>query len=122
MPSPTRARYFTPLGCKPHLDRGLHYEQAGVTDKALASYTRALEASVTPSEAAEARIRLARVHRTLSNWEESRREAHEAIRLADGAGQDDLVAEALNVEVGVHQLRGEFAVAEQLARTALCRA
>jgi tetratricopeptide (TPR) repeat protein len=39
--------------------------------------------------------------------------------LAHSAGNGDLVAEAGNVEVGVHQLRGDFATAERLACIAL---
>src|SRR5207237_888284 len=114
MPSPIRERYATPLGPSPFLERGLRYEQAGLTDKALAAYTRALHASVTPIETAEARVRLARVYRTVSRWDEAILEAREASRLADNAGHDDLVAEAMNVEVGVYQLQGEFLAAEKL--------
>jgi tetratricopeptide (TPR) repeat protein len=113
------ARYLTPLGPRPHLERGLRYEQAGVTEKAVAAYRSALAASVTAVERAEAHIRLARIHRTVSNWDDAIREADEAARLAGEAGNGDLAAEALNVEVGVHQLRGDFALGERVARRAL---
>ena len=116
------ARFATPLGPRPHLERGLRYEQGGLTDKAIEAYERALGASLTPVERAEARIRLARVQRALSNWDEAMRESREAVRLADSADNGDLAAEAMNVEVGVHQLRGDFELAGRLARAALERA
>ena len=39
MPSPIRERYATPLGPSPFLERGLRYEQAGLTDKARAHWS-----------------------------------------------------------------------------------
>ncbi|MDB4874486.1 MAG: Tetratricopeptide 2 repeat-containing protein [Gemmatimonadetes bacterium] len=122
MPSLTRGRYVTPLGPRPYLDRGLRYEQAGLTEQAIDAYESAFGASVTPVERAEAHIRLARVQRTLTNWEDAIAQAREAVRLADVAGNADVAAEAMNVEVGVHQLRGDFAAGERLARVALGRA
>src|ERR1044072_9232592 len=100
MPSPTSWRRPTPLGPRPHLERGLRYEQAGLSEKALESYGRALEVSVAPAEAAQARLRRARVHGVMSDWDHSLSEAREAVRLAREAGDDDLAAEAMNVEVG----------------------
>ena len=111
---PNRSRYLTPLGAQPHLDRGLRYEQAGVTEKAIAAYEDAMRSSVTIFERAEAHIRLARVHRMVSNWAGAVREAAEAARLAEEAGDLDLAAEAMNVEVGVYQYRGDYAAGEQL--------
>jgi tetratricopeptide (TPR) repeat protein len=126
MASPTssapRARSLTPLGPRPHLARGLRYEQAGVAVRAIESYEAALRESVTPVERAEAHIGLARVHRTLSDWDAAIREASTAARLADEEGNGDLAAEAMNVEVGVHQLRGEFRDGERLAQRALAKA
>ena len=105
-----------------HLDGGYRYEQAGLARKAIAAYEAALSAGVTPLERAEARIRLARVHSAESEWEAAAREARAAVRLAEEAGSDDLAAEAMNVEVGLHLLRGEFAAADALAALALERA
>jgi tetratricopeptide (TPR) repeat protein len=122
MPLPTRSRYATPAGPRPHLEHGLRYEQAGVTDKAIAAYERALVLSVTAAEAAEARIRLARIQRTLNNWDVSLRQARQAAELAASAGNDDLAAEAMNIEVGVHELRGDFGEADRVGREALVRA
>jgi tetratricopeptide (TPR) repeat protein len=122
MPSPTSYRRATPLGPSSHLERGLRYEQAGLTEKALAAYRNALSASVTPVEASQAHMRMARVHRLACNWDLSIDEARLAAQLADRADDADAFAEAVNAEVGVHQLRGDFAVAERLARHALERA
>jgi tetratricopeptide (TPR) repeat protein len=112
----------TILTAKAHLDGGLRYEQAGIARKAVAAYEAALGAGCTPLERAEAHIRLARVYRTESDWDAAAREARSAARLADEAGSDDLAAEAMNVEVGIHLLRGEFAAADALAVAALGRA
>jgi tetratricopeptide (TPR) repeat protein len=105
-----------------HLDGGFHFEQAGLSAKAIAAYNAALSAGATPAERAEAHLRLARVYRSLSDWTAAVREAREAVRLADQAGADDLAAEAMNVEVGVHALRGDFERGEALALDALARA
>ena len=114
------------LGAAPtartHLDGGYRYEQAGIARKAIAAYEAALSVGVTPLERAEAHIRLARVYSTESEWDAAAREARAAVRLADEAGSDDLAAEAMNVEVGLHLLRGEFAAADALAAAALERA
>jgi tetratricopeptide (TPR) repeat protein len=105
-----------------HLDGGLRYEQAGLARKAIAAYESALTARSTPLERAEAQLRLARVHRAECEWDAAVREARVAVRLADAAGSDDLAAEAMNVEVGVYQLRGDLDAAEALAVAALTRA
>jgi len=110
------------LSARVHLDSGFRYEQAGVAHKAVAAYEAALGAGATPLERAEAHIRLARVYRTESEWDAAAREARAAARLADEVGSDDLAAEAMNVEVGIHLLRGEFAAADTLAAAALERA
>ena len=105
-----------------HLDGGFAYELAGIAPKAIAAYRAALAAGADPTERAEAHLRLARVHRSISEWDAAVREASEAVRLAEEAGSDDLVAEAMNVVVGVHQLRGEFEAGDALAVRALARA
>ena len=105
-----------------HLDGGFRYEQAGMARKATAAYEAALSAGGTPLERADAHLRLARVHRATSAWDEAVREARVAVHLAEGAGSDDLAAEAMNVEVGVYQLRGEFDAADAVAVAALARA
>ena len=109
-------------GAREHLDDGQRYEQGGDCGRALASYLSALDAGATLPEQAEARLRAARVHRTCARWDDAVRESREAVRLADAVGSDDLAAEAMNVEVGVHQLRGDFGAGHALAEQALARA
>lgn len=104
------------------LERGQRYEQAGAAPRALADYRAALACGGTTAERAEAHLRIARVHRTLAEWDEAVREAREAVRLAEQAGSGDLAAEAMNVEVGVHQLRGEFDAGHALAERAIALA
>jgi tetratricopeptide (TPR) repeat protein len=108
-----------PLTASAHLDGGFRYEQAGLARKAIAAYEAALSAGAEPVEQADAHLRLARVHRTESDWDAAVRESRLARRLAELAGSADLAAEAMNVEVGVYQLRGDFAAADALAVDAL---
>jgi tetratricopeptide (TPR) repeat protein len=117
-----QGRFIAAPTARTHLDGGYRYEQAGIARKAIAAYEAALTAGVTPLERAEAHIRLARVYSTESEWDAAAREARAAARLAEEAGSDDLAAEAMNVEVGLHLLRGEFAAADALAAVALDRA
>ncbi len=91
-----------------YLDRGFRFEQGGLLERALESYRDALAASETPVEEAEAHLRIARVYRAVSNWEESNRSAARAIEMAERAGVPDLVAEAMNIEVGSLQVQGYF--------------
>jgi tetratricopeptide (TPR) repeat protein len=107
------------LRASEHLGGGFRYEQAGMARKAIAAYEAALAAGGTPTERAEAQLRLARAYRTDNDWEAAIRESRLAVRLAEEAGSPDLAAEAMNVEVGVYQLRGEFDDADALARAAL---
>ena len=81
-----------------------------------------MAARPTALERIEAHLRIARVYRYLAQWDESSAEAAEAIRLADQAGADDLAAEAMNVEVGVLQIRGFIDEGDALAQKALLRA
>lgn len=132
MPSPTSDALPNPplngagtpplLGARVHLDGGLRYEQAGLGTRAIAAYEAALAAGGTAAERAEAHLRLARVYRSLCQWDDAVRESRDAVRLAEGVGEEDLVAEAMNVEVGVWQLQGKFPQAESLARAALAHA
>ena len=69
-----------------YLDRGFRFEQGGLLERALDSYRDALAASQTPIEEAEAHLRIARVYRAASNWEESHRSSARAIELAERAG------------------------------------
>ncbi|MEJ7811207.1 MAG: hypothetical protein WKG32_12410 [Gemmatimonadaceae bacterium] len=110
------------LSVRDHLDGGFAYERAGLTTKAIAAYEAALAAGTGPRDAAEAYLRLARVHRTRSEWDDAIGKSREAVRLAEEGGSDDLAAEAMNVEVGVYQLRGEFDAGDALAIRALERA
>lgn len=112
----------TPSAAQAHLDRGFRFEQAGSVTRALESYNDAIAASGTSLDEAQARLRLARVLRSLSRWDEAVREAREAVRIALESRVDDLAAEALNVEIGVHLLRGDFGPADELANRAMVMA
>ena len=113
---------LSPLTARAHLDGGLPYEQAGMTRKAVAAYEAALSVGASPLERAEAHVRLARVFRSESQWDAAIDEARTAVSLAETAGSDDLVAEAMNVEVGVHLMVGRLDEADELAVRALARA
>jgi len=115
-------RPFSPLTARAHLDGGLPYEQAGMTHKAVAAYEAALSTGASPLERAEAHVRLARVYRSESQWEAAEREARTAVLLAEAAGSEDLAAEAMNVEVGVHLLVGRLDAGDALAVRTLARA
>jgi len=105
-----------------HLERGFRFEQAGNAGRALAAYRDALEASTDVADQAAARIRIARVLRTQTQWAEALTQARAALELAESIGADDMAAEAMNVEIGIHQLHGDFKEAERLAVAALERA
>ena len=113
---------FPLLKARAYLDNGFAYEQAGLASRAISAYEAALAVGADRGEQAEAHLRLGRVYRSLSDWDVTLREIREAVRLADEVGSDDLAAEAMNVEVGVHQLRGAFEAGEALAVRALARA
>lgn len=102
-----------------HLSGGLSYEHAGMSRRAIAAYEAALQAGTDPLDRAEAQMRIARAHFIDCDWESAVREARIAVRLAEEAGSADLTAEAMNVEGGVYQLRGEFDDADAIARAAL---
>src|SRR5581483_10078787 len=119
---PTPEPRRTVSAARTHLDRGFRFEQGGTLERALDAYRDALAANPTVEEQAEARLRIARVYRTMSVWEMSRDESREATRLATEAGAHDLAAEAMNVEVGVLQLQGFFDEADQLALRAMALA
>ena len=89
-----------------HLDSGASSEHAGLSDQALDAYTRSLNAAASQSERAESLIRIARVHRTCSRWEQSLALARDAEKIATAAGAFDLAAEAINVEAGAQLMRG----------------
>jgi tetratricopeptide (TPR) repeat protein len=110
------------VAARDHLDDGQRYEQAGACARAISAYRAALDSGATIAEQAEAHLRIARVHRSLAEWDDAIAESREAVRLADAAGSDDLAAEAMNVEVGVHQLRGDFDAGHALAERAIARA
>jgi tetratricopeptide (TPR) repeat protein len=104
------------------LDAGFRYELAGVLDRAIACYEEALTGERAPAARAEVQLRIARVHRAASAWDAAREAAHEAAGLAMDAGALDLAAEAMNAEVGVYLLRGDFDVGDALAVRALALA
>ena len=101
-----------------HLERGLRFEQAGTIARALSAYQDALAAAASPPEEAEARIRIARVRRGMAEWDDAISESRIAAAIAEQAGANDLVVEALNIELGVYELRGEFDEAEKVAARA----
>lgn len=105
-----------------HLDRGFRFEQAGSLERALEAYGDALAAGATPPEEADARLRIARVYRSMANWERARAESREALRIAEASGEADLAAEAMNVEIGTLQMQGFFDDADAIALEALARA
>ena len=104
-----------------NLRRGFQFEQAGTTARALEIYRDTLALATTAEEEAEVRLRIARVLRSISEWDDALAESREATRLAESAALDDLAAEAMNVEVGVHQMRGDFDVADKVMERALAR-
>src|SRR5262245_7771033 len=95
-PSVEQSRASTAV--RAHLDRGLRFEQAGTVSRALDAYRDALAVSVEPAEQAEARIRIARVHRSMADWEAAISESRAAVDIAEQAAANDLVVEALNIE------------------------
>jgi tetratricopeptide (TPR) repeat protein len=102
-----------------HLERGFRFEQGGTLDRALDAYRDALAADGTPIEQVEAHLRIARVYRTRAEWELAHIEAKEAVRLAEEAGEADLAAEALNVEIGSLQMQGRFDEADVICEQAI---
>jgi tetratricopeptide (TPR) repeat protein len=119
---PTAERSRALSAARAHLDRGFRFEQGNSFERALEAYRDALAARPHALERIEAHLRIARVYRHLAKWDESSQEAAEAVRLADLAGADDLAAEAMNVEVGVLQIRGFIEEGDALAQKALLRA
>src|SRR5436305_11880253 len=119
---PTHDRSQGGSAARTRLERGFRLEQGGSLNRAMDVYRDALQASTTAFEGAEAHLRIARVLRTMASWTESRAESDEAIRIAEEIGADDLMAEAMNVEVGALQICGDFDAADALAERAILRA
>lgn len=117
MPSPNSGETSTDTSAK--LEEGGRYEQAGAADRALAAYRAALATAVTPADHAHAHLRLARIHRNRAAWDTAIAESREAQRHAGEAGDEDLLAEAMNAEVGVHVMRGSFDEGHAVAERAL---
>lgn len=105
-----------------HLERGLRYEQAGTSDRALRAYREALASSIDALETAEAQVRIARVLRTLARWDEAVAESRAAIETAERIGAGDLIAEAMNIELWALRARGSFDEAKAIGQLALTRA
>jgi tetratricopeptide (TPR) repeat protein len=55
----------------------------------------------------------------MTRWTESREASERAIQLAEKAGAGDLIAEAMNIEVGALQIQGFFEAADAIAVRAL---
>jgi len=90
-----------------------------LNERALDAYRSGLSASATLAEQAEGNLRIARVLRSMTNWAESKQASTQAIQLAKKAGADDLVAEAMNIEVGALQVQGYYEDADAIASRAL---
>lgn len=105
-----------------HLDRGFRFEQAGSLARALEEYRDALDSRPLPVDEIEARLRIARVYRTMAAWDMCRVESDAAIRLANEHNEDDLAAEAMNVQLGALQMQGFYDEADELGRRAIVRA
>jgi tetratricopeptide (TPR) repeat protein len=118
--TPERSRAVTAADA--YLERGFRFEQGGLLQRALDAYRDALATNASPAEAADAHLRIARVYRSMSDLSKSRDESREAARIANGIGADDLVAEAMNVEIGSLQIQGLFDEADSLAIEAMRRA
>ena len=116
---PTLERTRALSAARAHLDRGFRFEQAGSLARALEEYHDTLSSHPQPVEEIEARLRIARVYRTMAAWDLCRAESDTAIRLAHQHHEDDLAAEAMNVQVGALQVQGFFDQADELGRRAV---
>ncbi len=116
---PTLERTRALSAARAHLDRGFRFEQAGGLARALDEYHDALASHPQPGEEIEARLRIARVYRTMAAWDLCRAESETAIRLAHHHHEDDLAAEAMNVQVGALQVQGFYDQADELGRRAV---
>jgi tetratricopeptide (TPR) repeat protein len=104
------------------LERGFRLEQAGTAMRAVEAYREALASHPSREEEAEAHLRISRAQRSLAQWDEAVKHAREAVRLALELGDENLAAEALNAEIGVDLIRGDFDQADALGRRALAEA
>ena len=96
------------------LDEGVRYERSGALEKALRSYTSALEIATAEDEIAETLRHQADVFRTLCRWEEGLEAAQRSAAISRAANQPILYAEALNAEAGIHLSRGDLEAATAL--------
>jgi tetratricopeptide (TPR) repeat protein len=119
---PTLERTRALTAARAHLDRGFRFEQAGTLARALEEYRDALNSRPLPVEEIEARLRIARVYRTMAAWDMCSIEAGAALQLADAHHEDDLAAEAMNVQLGALQMQGFYDEADELGRRAIARA
>ena len=96
------------------LDDGLRYEKAGVPDRALECYQRALESADHPALVSESLRRQAHVYRMRCDWECALATARRAAEAAKAAESGELLAEAWNAEAAVYQSQGDFEPAAAL--------
>ena len=89
---------------------GVSAEEVGELGRALDSFGKAAR-SDDPAIAAEAFTRLSDVYRSRAAWDEALGAARQAQRLAQVAGDDQLLAHALIAEGNVFMCRGDFAEA-----------
>jgi len=105
--------------CTEHLDEGRRYEGQGVLDRALESYTLAVEASTDAGSLVEALTHKSRVHRCRSEWELALAAAREAQGRARAAQLDAALIEATIAEGNVLLCRGDFQEALTIFRGVL---
>jgi tetratricopeptide (TPR) repeat protein len=102
-----------------HLDEGRRYEGQGVLDRALESYTLAVESSTDAASLAEALTHKSRVHRCRSEWELALAAAREAQARARSAQLAGPLTEATIAEGNVLLCRGDFQEALAIFRSVL---
>lgn len=102
-----------------HLSDGRRYEGQGVLDRALESYTLAVESSTDAATLTEALTHKSRVHRCRSEWELALADAREAQDRARAAQLATLLTEATIAEGNVLMCRGDFQPALEIFRTVL---
>lgn len=101
------------------LDAGWRCEKAGALDKALEHYQRAAEETPDPAVVAESLRRQSSVYRMQSRWSDALDAARRSGAVAREANLPDLLADALNAEGAVYQVRGSFVAAMPIYEQAL---
>jgi len=120
---PSRTERASDTGdAQTRLQTGLQFEQCGMWAIAHATYEGVRAQHPGTPLGVEAQIRIARVFRGQAQWTEALAVAETAAAQASTLGEPDLWAEAVNVAVGVHLMRGEHGEADRVAVAALAHA